>query len=119
MFDVVKIGDKDVPMLAMASVDVFYRNIFHKDPLTEQTQLQNEGDAIAFYERVGFVMAKYAESKDRAVMKMLTEDDFTEWLEQFGRFDLINALGRIQAVYDGQSVTNADAKKNTDEPSDK
>jgi hypothetical protein len=58
MFDVVKIGDKDVPMLAMASVDVFYRNIFHDDPIIAQTRNQDEGSAILFFEQMERVFDK-------------------------------------------------------------
>lgn len=117
MFNIVKIGTTEVPMLAMASVDIFYRNVFHRDPLTEQTSISEPGDAISFYERMGFIMAQYAEKKDRKAMKELTEDDFLDWLDHFDRLDLMNALGDIQKTYDGQNVTHADAKKNNVEPS--
>lgn len=119
MYSVVKIGGKDVPMLSMASVDVYYRNVFHDDPLTLQAHLSEEGEAIAFYERIGFIMAALAERKTREKMRELCEDDFLDWIDQFDRIDLLNALTDIQQVYNGQSVTNAEAKKNNDEPSGK
>lgn len=116
MFNNVKIGNTTVPMLSMASVDIYYRNVFHDDPLTVQTQAKGAADAITFYERMGFIMAAFAERKTREKMRELREDDFLDWMDQFDRLDLMNALADIQATYDGQSVTNADAKKNNDEP---
>jgi len=117
MFNNVRIGEKTVPMLSMASVDVFYKNIFGEDPLKVQTEAKSADEAVGFYTRMGFVMAKYAEVKDRKEMSKLNEDSYIEWLEQFDRVDLMSALDAVQATYDGQSVTYSDAKKNNDEPS--
>ena len=41
MFQNVKIGEQEVPMLAMASVDHYYQVIFHEDPVA----LQADGKA--------------------------------------------------------------------------
>lgn len=117
MYNLIKIGEKTVPMLSMASVDVYYKNIFHEDPLKIQTEAQGANEAITFYYRMGFVMAKFAEIRDRKEMAKLNEDSYIEWLDQFDRLELMTALEGIQATYDGQSVTYTDAKKNTDEPS--
>jgi len=119
MYNVVKIGDKEVPMLSMASVDLFYKNIFGEDPLKVQTEATSPDEAIGFYYRMGFVMAKYAESRDRKEMAKLNEDSYIEWLEQFDRLDLMSALDSVEATYDGQHVTYSDAKKNNDEPNEK
>ena len=119
MYNIVKIGDKDVPMLSMASVDIYFRNIFHIDPVKLQTSTEDEGDIINFISQMGFVMAKFAELKDRKEMNKLTEGDFIDWMDGFERTDYLNALLDIRATYEGQTITSADAKKNTDEPSDK
>lgn len=118
MYNLVSIGDKEVPMLAMASIDVYYRNIFHEDPVKRESELTGAAEAVEFYTRMGFVMAKFAEFKNRENMSKLNEDAFVEWLDQFDRMDMANALADVQKTYNGQSVTYADAKKNNDEPSD-
>lgn len=115
MYNVVKIGDKDVPMMSMASVDIFYHNIFHSDPLKEQVEAADGADSVGFLMRMGFVMAKYAECKDRKEMKKLNEDSYVEWLDQFDRPALYDAVADIQKTYEGQSTTDAEAKKNKDE----
>lgn len=118
MYNIVKIGSKDVPMLSMASVDVYYRNIFHEDPLKIQTdENADAGVMIGFIQRMGFVMAKFADLKDRKEMLKLNEDAFYEWMDNHERNDLINALPDIQATYEGQSLPTSEAKKNNEEPS--
>ena len=103
MYDIVKIGDKDIPMLAMASVDIYYKNIFGIDPLTVQTKEDPPiSEVIELFQQMGFVMAKFAETKNRKEMLKLNEEAFIDWVEQFDRADLIKALPDIRAVYDGE-----------------
>lgn len=116
MFQIIKIGEHDVPMMAMASVDVYYRNIFHEDPIKLQVSDMDEGDMINFVMRMGFVMAKFAELKDRKELNKLNEDNFIDWLDQFDRSEYLNALGDIRKTYEGQAVTASDEKKTDEEP---
>lgn len=115
MYNKVKIGEKEVPMLSMASVDLYYRNIFGEDPVALQTKGIDEGDMINFVLRMGFVMAKFAELKDRKEMLKLNEGDFLDWLDQFERGDMFAALPDFQKTYEGQMLTAAEAKKNNGE----
>lgn len=120
MFNVVKIGSQDVPMLCMASTDVYYRQIFHEDAIKMQASgNMTEGDLINCLMRMGFVMAKFAECKDRKEMSKLTEDQYLDWLDTFDRTDYFNALPDIRKTYEGQAVSTSEAKKNTEEPTDK
>lgn len=119
MYNVVKIGEKEIPMLAMASCDVYYRQIFHEDAIKLQSKKDfDEGDLINFIQRMGFVMAKFAELKDRKEMAKLTEEQFLDWLDQFDRVEYLNALPDIRLTYEGQQIPASDAKKNSDQPSE-
>jgi len=112
MYNVIRIGDKDVPMLSMASVDLYYRHIFHEDPMKIQSSKDfDTGDLLNFVSQMGFVLAKFAELKDRKEMLKLNEDSYLEWLDQFERVDYMNALADIRATYEGQSVPMSDSKK--------
>lgn len=120
MYQVVKIGEKEVPMLSMASVDVYYRQIFHKDAIKLQSSKEfDEGDLINFVCEMGFVMAKFAELKDRKEIAKLTDDNYLEWLDQFDRAEFMAALPDVRMVYEGQQITHADSKKNEDLLTDK
>ena len=117
MFNLIKIGDKVVPMCAMASIDLYYRNIFHEDAIKLQAANPDEGEIINFICKMGFCMARFAE--DRKQMNSLNEDSYLEWLEQFERVDYLNALVDIRKTYEGQQVTSSDSKKKDEEPSDR
>ena len=120
MYNIVKIGEKSVPMLSMASCDIYYRNIFHEDAVKLQSSSTfDEGDLISFLSKMGFVMAKFAELKDRKEMLKLNEDAFIDWLDGFDRADFYNALVDIRLTYEGQSITESDAKKKDEEPIDR
>ena len=119
MFNTVKIGAEDVPMLSMASVDLYYRQIFHEDPIALQAgdKPMSEGEAISFYCRMGFVMAKFADLKKRGEMLKLNEDAFFDWMDSFERPDLLSSLGDIRDTYEGQALTASNAKKKDAEQS--
>lgn len=113
MYQVVKIGDKEVPMLSMASVDVYYRQVFKKDAIKLQSSKDfDEGDLINFVMEMGFIMAKFAELKDRKKMSALNEDAYLDWLDGFDRSEYLASLADIRMTYEGQQVTSSDAKKN-------
>lgn len=119
MYNVVRVGDKEIPMLAMASVDVYYKLIFREDPIALQaSEGFDAGTMISFMERMGFVMAKFAECKDRKAMLQLNEEAFLDWLDGLERAEYINALADVQATYDGQALPTAASKKNNAEPSE-
>ena len=113
MYKVVRIGDKEVPMLAMASADVYYKRVFHEDPLRVVTDSEGNGDRTALLFQMGFILAKAAE-KDRKGMMALTENDYLDWLEQFEYGDYVAALADVAAVYYGQKATTSQEKKDLD-----
>lgn len=119
MFQNVKIGEQEVPMLAMASVDHYYQVIFHEDPVALQAdgKAQTPEGTIHFLQRMGFVMAKFAALHDRKAMLQLNEEAFFEWLDEFPRGALLDALADIRAVYDGEQLPSVAAKKNSEDPS--
>lgn len=116
MFSVVKIGEKEVPMLSVGAVDVFYRQIFHEDPIKLQARDDlDAADYIELYQRMGFVMAKFAETKSKQAMLELDEEKFLDWLMDFDRKDLMDVIPVIRAVYEGQNVMTVDEKKKEEE----
>lgn len=114
MYKEVKIGDKTVPMMSMASVDLYYRNTFGEDPIKLQTKDEHDGgDMINFVVRMGFIMAEFARLKQRKEMLKLNEDNFYDWMDQFPREDLydMDKLVEIQDVYEGNKAEKSESKK--------
>lgn len=116
MYQIVHIGGQEVEMVATAAVDIYFKQAFGKDPIKMQSNKDiDNADVIWLMERMGFIMAMAAKFKDRKKMLKLNEDSYIEWADGFGRGDLINALDQIQAVYDGQKITQVEEKKDTDQ----
>lgn len=112
MYKSVKIGEKDVPMLAMASVNVYYKRVFGVDPIVEQGNGMGRGEAVNFALQMGFIMAMMAEKNcKRADMLKLNEDAYLDWLDGFDNGDLIDAIQDIITVYNGQNKTKSREKK--------
>lgn len=115
MFKIVKIGNDEVPMMAMASCDLYYEKIFGEDPLRVQVEAGNDGVvATKLFMRMGFVMAKFAELKSREKMRELNEDDYFDWLDQFERADYMDALEEIVDVYNSEKEEKSTPKKEAD-----
>lgn len=119
MFAVVKIGTKDVPMLAMGNIDLCYWNVFHEDAIKMQSDPSfSVGDSINLLQKMGYVMAMYAEKKSAKDLRSCNYDTYAEWLGQFERNDLLEAIGAIRDVYEGNAAPSSTAKKNTDQQSE-
>ena len=118
MYRIIKIGEKEVPMMSMASTDHYYKNTFGEDPLKKMTKPDLEvNEMIDTVLKLGFIMAKFVELKKRKEMLKLNEDAFLDWLDEFQREDLINddTLVDIQDVYQGNKKTDSEAKNQEDQ----
>ena len=118
MYAKVKIGEREIPMMAMASTDFYYKNTFGEDLLTLMTQPDLEtSKTFEIVAKMGFIMAKFAELKKRKDMLKLNEEAFIEWLDQFDREDFFNedTLLDIQNVYAGNKETSSEIKNQEDQ----
>lgn len=116
MFEVVKIGDKNIPMLAVASANIYYKRVFGEDPIIMQADRDmTAGENIMLFMNMGYIMACLAECKgDMAKMQNLNEDTYCEWVSQFNNADYLDAVTDISAVYNGQNRTASVEKKDQD-----
>ena len=112
-YKLVKIGGKEVPMMAMASINIYYKRIFGRDPIKVQaTKDYDLGDQINLYLEMGFAMAKFYELKaDRKEMAKLNEDAYMDWLEQFEMMDMMTSFTDILDLWNIENLTHATAKK--------
>ena len=118
MYKVIKIGDKDIPMMAMASTDSYFKNTFGEDPMKKMTTPDLEvSEMIDVVMKIGFIMAKFAELKQRKEMLKLNEEAFYDWMDQFPREDLydMDKLVEIHDVYEGNITSTSESKKEEDQ----
>ena len=111
-YKVIKIGEKEVPMMVMSSLAIYHKRVFGHD-LNKVTfeKEYTQGDRITLYCEIAFIAAKFAELKDRKKMLKLNEDAYLDWLEQFEYADLVDALDEVQNLYLGQLASSSQEKK--------
>lgn len=103
----IKIGDKDVDMLATATTPILYKRLFRKDFLT--IALEENMDC---YAELAYIMARQAEGlPPTELIGKLKIEEFWEWLDGFGPMDFANAAGDIFALYNSQTKTMSVPKK--------
>ena len=108
---IVKIGSKDVDMLANAASPVIYRRIFQKDFLL-QMDPKGEIDTNALSE-MGYVMSLQTQMTFKEIVDTISQDDYYTWLEQFEAFDVMMACNAIFALFKGQEKKKKKKKKRT------
>ena len=108
MFKNVKVGEKEIPMEANAFSPYVYRQIFHEDFLIE---IQKTQPAPDLFQKMGYVMAKQAETKSISELMKLNIEGFYEWLCQFDAFELILATDAISELYTAQNKSLSVPKK--------
>ena len=108
MYRVIKIGEKDVEMVANAATPYRFKQIFRKDyfryTVSEDRDGAEDMDVMA---RMAYIMAMQAAKAD---MAKLNEDTFLEWMEQFGVMDVIGAVADIMDMINGNSAEKSTPK---------
>ena len=97
----IKIGAKDVEMLANAASPYLYNQLFHEDFLQI---IQQPQPAPNTFEKMGFIMACQAGMGIEDLFKGLKIEDFYKWLMQFEPMDILTATKDIAELYTGQEV---------------
>ena len=117
MFKNIEIGGITVPMLANGATPIRYRQVFHKDIITEFQQAQDDySKVVNSMPELAFIMAMQAKAQDGAIdLNLLNEDKYLEWVEQFGAMDLPMASEQIINLYLGNNATSSEPKKKVKE----
>lgn len=118
MFGIVKVGDTDVPMCANAATPIRYRQVFKKNLLPYFMGQASDEDAAEMIGELAYIMTRAAEKAD---MSRLNFDDYVVWLEGFGPLDFSRSetAAAIIDLYQGNTNTLTEVKKNQDEQSGK
>ena len=108
MKGIVKIGEKEVGMVANAASPYIYKQVFHEDFLAK---LQADNPDADLFQKMGYIMAKQDELDKISDLMKLTADGFYEWLIQFDAMDVMYASDAISDIYLAQTKQNAVPKK--------
>lgn len=112
MYKEIQLGGKTIPMLTNATTSFRFKQIFKTDLLAVFSGRITDGQEEIVIQ-LAYVMAKQAEKAD---MNKLNTDTFYKWLEDFETADFFDKTEEIMNLYAGQTESEAEAKKNTDQP---
>lgn len=117
MFKNIEIGGITVPMLANGATPIRYRQVFHKDIITEFQQAQDDySKVVNSMPELAFIMAMQAQNKEvGGDLNLLNEDRYMKWMEQFDPMDLPMASEQIINLYLGNNATSSEPKKKVKE----
>lgn len=118
MYGVIKIGEKDVPMLATAATPIKYRQVFQKNLLPYFMGKATDDEAAEMIGELAYIMASDADRRDSMKLSL---DGYVKWLEGFDPLAFVDGdvVNGIIALYQGNSYTQATAKKNQDQPNER
>ena len=106
----VKIGDKNVEMVANALTPVLYKRVFRKDFLLES---QKKDIDMTIFQELAFVMASQAQIiRAKQLMTEQRVESYYEWLEGFEEMEIMEAVNDIFALYHSQTKVSSRSKKN-------
>jgi len=118
MYKEIKVGDKQVPMLANAATPIRFKQVFGKNLLKYFIGEEPQEEMVAMASELAYILAKAGESAD---MNKLGIDDYIEWLEQFDAMAFVNidVVSEIMSLYQGSMDGDSQAKKGQGRPKGK
>ena len=111
MYKEIKVGDKQVPMLANAATPIRFRQVFGKNLLKYFMGNESQEEMAAMAGELAYILARAGEGAD---MGKLSIDDYIAWLEQFDAMAFVNVetVTEIINLYQGNMDGDSSAKKN-------
>lgn len=118
MFKKIKVGGKEVDMLANAATPIRFRQVFGKNLLKYFMGDESNEEVAAMTGELAYIMAKAGEGAD---MNRLSIDDYISWLEGFDATDFVDpaTVSEIIKLYQGNMDMGSRAKKNQGRPKGK
>lgn len=116
MFKEVKIGGKNLPMVANAATAIRYKQVFGRDLLKEMSA-DDDLSVAGLVQELGYIMAMAGAGED---MNKLNNETYIKWLEGFDALDFFdeNVATDIMNLWQGNKEVSAQAKKKSEQPSE-
>ena len=108
LYETIKIGNDDVTLCSCGSTIKCYKDVFGEDFLTA---LSKDATDMNNYLQMGFVMAKFAELKERDAVSRLTKSDFLDWCDKYTTGDLVVAVEKVATIFMKESAGTVASKK--------
>ena len=111
MYGIVKVGERDVPMLATAATPIRYRQVFKKNLLPYFMGKASDEDAAEMVGELAYIMAAAADGSNQMA---LSEEGYVKWLEGFDALAFVDGrvVSDIIALYQGNAASHEEVKKN-------
>lgn len=115
MKKIIKIGEKECTLEAVASLSIIMKRTFKTNIFSEFQNYDPEkpgaiDDKLELIMELAYVMNKQAETKTIKEMLNLNEENYIEWLSDFEPLDFVNAGADILNVYLCSRETETEAK---------
>ena len=111
----IEIGGEAISFAANGLTPYLFKNIHKKDLLVTISKFgdgkSEDAEMGEVVDRLAFVMAMQASGKGFRELSQLTEDDFFEWIQNFGPMDIQNNSREIMSVYIDNARSDSKAKK--------
>lgn len=113
MYEVIRLGGRDVPMAATAATPVYYKTAFNDDLLMRFGGSDGDGDA-GWIGRLAYIMAMQGAGAD---MKTVSEQGYVEWLDGFDPLDVfgVEESEKFVTLFGRQQEATVSPKKKAGE----
>lgn len=122
MYREITIGEINVPILATASTNIYFKQIFGQDPIAIQTNDEMDtAQGLEFAQKLTFVTAMQAKAREavekgeaariRDIMAKIQPDDIIDFLDGLDFGELQKALPMVMEAYAAQKAPSSTAKK--------
>lgn len=111
MYGKVKIGNREIEMIANAATPYKYKGVFGEDLLRLLYSAQAKKDMMLVADKaaeIAYIMAMQAKNED---FGKLNEQTFEKWLEDFEPLDFVKGSDKILIFYFKQQKTESKARK--------
>lgn len=118
----IKVGEKELNLLANAATPIRYKMVFGDDIMVVFNQINNNkrdsGEILDITSQLAYIMNCQAEC-DKNELKNLSRETYIEWLEEFEAMDFVNSSEAIINAYLGTTDTTSKSKNVVSRPKGK
>lgn len=119
MYQIIKIGDQDVPMRSSAATQYRFKAVFGTDLMSALSRAnkspENQTEAAELIPQLGYIMAKQADNSTE--WRKLNFEAFLEWADQYDTSDMAIAAPEIVQIYSSSARTTSTPKNPGGAPS--